>query len=29
MATKQKNGEKETQTLFQLDYGKKTEKRGR
>ena len=29
MATKQKNGEKETQTLFQLDYGEKTEKRGR
>ena len=26
---KQKNGEKETQTLFQLDYGEKTEKRGR
>ena len=29
MATKQKNGEKETQTLFQLDYGEKTEKRGK
>ena len=29
MATKQKNVEKETQTLFQLDYGEKTEKRGR
>ena len=29
MATKQKNVEKETQTQFQLDYGEKTEKRGR
>ena len=29
MATKQKNGEKETQTLFQVDYGEKTEKCGR
>ena len=28
-ATKQNNGEKETQTLFQLDYGEKTKKRGR
>ena len=26
---KQKNVEKETKTLFQLDYGEKTEKRGR
>ena len=29
MATKQKNGEKDTKTLCQLDYGEKTEKRGR
>ena len=29
MATKQKNGEKETQTLFQLDYGEKTKTRER
>jgi hypothetical protein len=29
MATKQKNVEKETQTLFQLEYCEKTEKRGR
>ena len=28
-ATKQKNVEKETQKLFQLDHGEKTEKRGR
>ena len=28
-ATKQKNVEKETQKLFQLDYGEKTEKHGR
>ena len=26
---KQKNVEKETKTLFQLDYGEKTEKRGK